>query len=270
MSTPTWTTDDTPLDKPNLARIYDYLLGGYHNFEIDRQVADQTAEFFPEVKLAAQANRAFLRRAVKFVCEQGIDQFLDIGSGIPTVGNVHEVAQAANPAARVVYVDIDPIAVAHSRAMLRDNPNAAAIRGDVRLPEQILDHPETRRLLDFSRPVAVLLVAVLHWVTDDEEAYRSVRTLRDALVPGSYLIMGHNTMDGVPRDVAERAHAIAQREVSPTRYRSAKEIRRFFDGFELLEPGIVYLSLWRPDEPDGVLLDQPERSLNFACVGRRV
>jgi len=140
MNTDTWTPDDVLADKPNASRMYDYLLGGYHNFEIDRLAAKKVLEFYPDMRLAAYACRAFLRRVVNFLVEQGIDQFLDIGSGIPTVGNVHEVAQKANPAARVVYVDIDPVAVAHSRAMLKDNPNATAIRADARQQDQIINH----------------------------------------------------------------------------------------------------------------------------------
>ncbi|MBX6342403.1 MAG: SAM-dependent methyltransferase, partial [Thermomicrobiaceae bacterium] len=148
MSMPSWARGDFPLDKPSAARMYDYYLGGFHNFEIDRQAAEQAIARWPDLPLIMQANRAFLRRAVNFVSGQGIDQFLDIGSGIPTVGNVHEVAQRANPSARVVYVDIDPIAVAHSQEILRGNPNATVIQGDVRRPSEILEHPDVQRLLD--------------------------------------------------------------------------------------------------------------------------
>src|SRR5918911_1136740 len=169
MPTPKWISSDIPLDKPSAARMYDYYLGGSHNFELDRKMAEQAIALWPDLPLIMQTNRAFLRRAVNYLVSQGVEQFLDIGSGIPTVGNVHEVAQLANPSARVVYVDIDPITVAHSQAILQDVANVATIQADVRRPEQILGHPATRRLLDFERPMAVLLVALLHFIPDDAE-----------------------------------------------------------------------------------------------------
>ncbi|MEJ2211651.1 MAG: SAM-dependent methyltransferase [Anaerolineae bacterium] len=188
-----WIPPEIPLDKPNPARIYDYLLGGYHNFEQDRAVAEQMVQIYPDLFLTAQVNRSFLRRAVTFLLAQGIDQFLDIGSGIPTMGNVHEVAQAANPEAHVVYVDVEPVAVAHGRTMLAGNERAAAIRADVREPEAILAHPEVKRLLDFERPVGLLMVALLHYVIDDAVAYRAVERLRRAMAPGSYMALAHTT-----------------------------------------------------------------------------
>src|SRR5579884_3165576 len=148
MAAPHWAPRDVPLDRPSAARMYDYYLGGFHNFELDRQMAEQAIALWPELPLIMRANRGFLRRAVNYLVTQGIDQFLDIGSGIPTVGNVHEVAQRANPNARVVYVDIDPIAVAHSRAILGDAPNVAVIQADLREPESILGHPKVTGLLD--------------------------------------------------------------------------------------------------------------------------
>lgn len=196
MNCPDRSSDDIAADRPNVARIYDYLLGGYHNFEIDRRVAEKVIRDFPDVRLTAPANRAFLGRAVRFLVSQGIDQFLDIGSGLPTVGNVHEIAQATNPAAHIVYVDIDPIAVAHSEAILVGNPSAAAIHGDVRFPQELLDHPVVRQLLDLRRPCAVLLVAILHLIVDDADMYNIVMALRQALSPGSYIVISHTTDEG--------------------------------------------------------------------------
>lgn len=264
-----WIPAGIPLDKPSAARMYDYLLGGYHNFEVDRQAVQAVIEAFPEVRLVAHANRAFLRRVVTFFAEQGIDQFLDLGSGIPTVGNVHEVAQTLNPAARVVYVDIDPVATAHSQAILKDNPKATAIQADVRQPERILSHAEVQSMLDFSKPVATLLLAILHFVTDDEEAYGVVRILRDALVPDSFIAISHASHHNAPPDVIERIEQATRRASASTKYRSRAQIQRFFDGLELVDPGLVSIPLWRPEERDDVLLDQPERALALAGAGRK-
>jgi len=269
MSTETWIPDGIPLDRPNVARVYDYLLGGYHNFEVDRIAAEKTAAIYPDVWLVSQANRAFLRRAVEFLVAQGVDQFLDIGSGIPTAGNIHQVAQAANPATHIVYVDIDPVAVAHSLAMLKDNPIATAIQGDIRQPDRILNHPEVERLLDFDRPVAILLLSLLHTIPDDEEAYGAVRTLRDALAPGSYIAISHSSDEGRPREVFQKLQELWEQYGKPTNLRPRVEVQRFFDGLELVEPGVVYVPLWRPEGPDDVLLDYPECSNSFAGVGRK-
>ncbi len=268
MMTPEWLPDDVPLDKPSPARMYDYLLGGYHNFAIDRMAAEQMIALNPDAPLIMQAYRAFLRRAVKFLVAQGIDQFLDLGSVVPTVGSSHEVAQEFNPAARVVYVDIDPDTVRHSEAILEGSPNTAAVQADVRRPDQLLRHPNVSRLLDFSRPVAVLL-QLLHFVTDDEEAYQLVRVLRETMAPGSYMAISHGTYENAPREVVERLEGLYARSTTPVKLRSRVEIEAFFDGLELVEPGLIYGPLWRPEGPDDIFLDQPERSANFSGVGRK-
>jgi len=261
--------DELELNKPNVARIYDCLLGGYHNFEIDRLAAQAVLKVLPNSRLSAQVNRAFLRRVVNFLSEQGIDQFLDLGSGIPTVGNVHEVALEANPAAHIVYVDIDAIAVAHSRAILKDIPNATAIQADARQPDQIINHAEVKSLLDFSRPVAALLLLLLHSIPDDEEAYGAVRTLRDALVPGSFIAISQASRDEAPPEVIEQLVKIGGQTPTPTKDRSRIEILRFFDGLELVEPGLVRVPLWHPEGPDDPFLDQPTRVLTFGGIGRK-
>lgn len=261
--------DETQPERPSPARMYDYFLGGYHNFEIDRMAARKVIEINPETPLVMQANRAFLRRVVNFLVEQGIDQFLDVGSGIPTVGNVHEVAQKKNPDARVVYADIESVAVRHGEAILKDTPNATIIHGDVRRPETILADPEVGRMLDFSRPAAVLAVSVLLFVPDYEEALRSVRTLRDALAPGSYVGISHGTFEGAPHDLAERIKKVYAGTPTPAELRSREQILRFFEGLELVEPGLVYVPLWRPEGPDDVYFDTPERSANYGGVGRK-
>lgn len=264
-----WIPDGVVLDRPNAARIYDYLLGGYHNFEIDRLAAERLVQVYPDIRLASQVNRTFLRRSVQFLAEQGIDQFLDIGSGIPTVGNVHQIAEKVNPAARTVYVEIDPVAVAHSRAMLQDNPSATAIRADAREPERILDQAEVKELLDLSKPMAVLLVAVLHLLPLDEEAYHTVEVLREALVPGSYVVISHPTREDAPPEFLEQINRLTVASAGNYQYRSRAQIRRFFDGLELLEPGLVHTPLWRPEGADDLCLDRPERALCFAGVGQK-
>lgn len=259
---------NVPDDAPSAARIYDYLLGGFYNFEVDRAVAQKITEALPDMPLFMRANRAFLRRVVRFLAEQGIDQFLDLGSGIPTVGNVHEVAQQANPSACVVYVDNEPVAVNHSRTILEGNSKATVIQADIRQPEVILGHPETRRLLDFNRPTAVLLLSVLLFLAD-EEAYRAVRYVRDALVPDSYIAISHPTDDKTPPEQTERAKKLYAAIGAPVRVRSYNEVERFFDGLELIEPGLVHIPLWRPEGPDDLFLRNPELSGYYAGVGRK-
>lgn len=262
----TWVTEGAPEVKPSTARMFDYLLGGYHNFEVDRRFADKVVELVPHVRLTSQVTRCFLRRAIQLLATAGIDQFLDIGSGLPTMGNVHEIAQAINPAARIVYVDIDPVAVAHGRVILADNPTATYVRGDVRLPADILADPEVASMLDFSRPMAVVLVAVLHFATDDAQAYAAVERLRGAMAPGSYLVILHGipeTQEGSGQNVMGEA----VRSVNDTRTRTAEEIMPFFAGLELAEPGLVLTPLWRPEGPDDVGLDKPELGMTMAAVG---
>jgi hypothetical protein len=263
-----WVPKDVPLDKPSAARIYDYLLGGYHNFESDRVVSDKLLALYPNMRLAAQVNRAFLRRTVQFLVGQGIEQFLDIGSGIPTVGNVHEIAQSLNPAARVAYVDLDPIAVSHSQSILVDNPNAIAVNGDVRKPETILELKEIRDLIDLEKPLGLLLVAVLHYVLEDEVAYRTVTTLKDSLAAGSYMAIAHATYAERPADLQSRLDDTF-RAASDSRNRTQEQIERFFAGLEVIEPGLVYTPLWRPEGPDDVLLDDPGQSMAIVGVGRK-
>ena len=257
-------------DKPSPARMYDYFLGGYHNFEIDRMAAQKVLEIHPETPLVMQSNRYFLRRVVNFLSQQGIDQFLDIGSGIPTVGNVHEIAQKANPNSRVVYVDLESLAVRQGEDILADNPNASIIEADLRQPEAILNHPEVGRLLDFERPVGILIISVLLFVPDDEEAYRAVRTLRDALLPGSYLAISHATYEGSPPELVEQIQQVYAGTPTPVKMRSHEQIERFFGGFELVEPGLVYVPLWRPEGSEDVYFTEPERAVNYGGVGRRL
>ncbi len=265
---PSWVPPGVDMGRANVARVYDYWLGGSHNFLADQDAARATVAVEPNVRRNARANRAFLGRAVRFLAASGVRQFLDIGSGIPTEGNVHEIAQRADPAARVVYADVDPVAVAHSRAILTGNPTAAVIEADLREPQRILLNDTVRGLIDFAQPAGLLLVSVLHFVADDAEPWEIVAMLRDALAPGSYLVLAHGTGEGTP--VALRAaEKVYNRSVSTNVHvRSRAEIARFFDGFDLVDPGVVYIPEWRPDPP-GDVPEDPSRFWALVGVGRK-
>ena len=255
--------------RANVARVYDYWLGGTHNFLADQDVARAIAAVEPMAPLIGRANRAFIGRAVRFLAASGVRQFLDIGSGIPTQGNVHEVAQQADPAARVVYADIDPVAVAHSKALLAGNAGAAIIQADLREPGQILSHEVTRRLIDPAQPTGLLLVSILHFIADAEDPSRMVATLRDALAPGSFLVISHGTNEDQP-DVADAVQKVYNRGVATALHlRSHQEILRFFDGFTVVDPGLVYIPQWRPGPADDIPED-PTRYGNLVGVGRKI
>jgi SAM-dependent methyltransferase len=226
------------------------MLGGSHNFAADRQVAERAIAAMPQLPSVLRENRAFLRRAVRYLAgEAGLRQFLDLGSGIPTVGNVHEIVGEIDANARVVYVDIDPIAVAHSRAILVEHPNAIAIQDDLRHPLAVLDDPTVRDLLDLTEPVAVLLVATLHFVPDDEQPARILADLRRALSPGSHVAISHASEDGRPPPGIRDAQEVYARADNRVIMRSRDEIAALLDGWELVPPGIERCPLWRP-EPD--------------------
>jgi hypothetical protein len=248
--------------------MYDALLGGSHNFGADRQAAAAAIELVPDLPKVAISNRAFLRRAVRFLVDAGIRQFLDLGAGIPTVGNTHEVAQQAHPGCRVAYVDIDPVAVAHATAILKDDPDAISIQGDLRNPERLLADPRLRGFIDLRRPVGVLLVAVLHLLTDADQPARVVTTLRDAVVPGSYFAISHLTSARRPGDASRLGQLSARRTPSPITFRSQEEITAFFTGLTVVDPGVVELPSWRPESAADVL-EEPGGSLGLAGIGRK-
>ncbi|MGH3713880.1 MAG: SAM-dependent methyltransferase [Micromonosporaceae bacterium] len=266
MERPSWAPDNIDLDRPSIARVYDYYLGGSHNFAVDRALGQRVVETFPLLPMILQENRAFLRRAVRYAVACGVTQFLDIGSGIPTVGNVHEVAQEADPGSTVVYVDIDPIAVAHSRAILEGNELCTAIQADIRQPAELLAHPELRAMIDFDQPVAVLMVALLHFFTDDDEVRTIISTVRQALAPGSLLAIAQASGDHLQENGRQAAEEYT-RAGMPMRFRSKAEIEALYEGFELVEPGVALFSLWRPDSPDDVS-ENPEQLSGYAAVGR--
>ncbi len=255
-------------DGPNIARVYDYLLGGSHNFAADRVSAEAFLARWPDAPQTMRVNWAFLGRAVRHLAGQcGVRQFLDIGSGIPTVGNAHEIAQRAAPGARVVYVDNDEAAVLHSQAILARDKHTAAIQADLQRPGEILSHPALQEMLDLAQPTAVLLVAVLHFIPDADAPTRLVGELRDAVAPGSYLVISHGTTDGQPRHVGEAMELYAQ-TTAPFQPRSHAEILRFFDGVDLVEPGLVRILLWRPGDPQD-LGEHPQRIAAYAGAGRK-
>ncbi|MGC0328225.1 SAM-dependent methyltransferase [Streptomyces sp. SAI-170] len=268
MERPAWAPRSIDISVPSVSRIYDFYLGGSHNFEVDREAARKAMEFMPGLPKIMQANRAFMRRAVRFAADEGITQFLDIGSGIPTFGNVHEVAQRARPGARVVYVDNDPVAVAHSHAVLEGDTDTGVVAADLRKPHDILAAPEVERLIDLNRPVALLLVAILHFVEDADDPYQAVAELRDALAPGSMLILTHASYEGIPLP-AERAEGAVDvyRDIrNPLIMRSRDEVARFFEGYDMVEPGLVPMPHWRPDTaPED---EDPYAFSGFAGVGR--
>jgi hypothetical protein len=255
------------------ARIYDYCLGGIHNFPADQEVARKLIAQFPFIPAVARANRAFLGRAVRDLADAGLRQFLDIGSGIPTEGNVHEIAQAIAPDSHVVYVDIDPVAVAESLEILDGNERATAIRADLRSPQTVLDHPSVRRLLDFDQPIGLLIASVLHFVPDDTQAYDAVAELVAALAPGSYLVVSHAATESFPISEGRARAADLYRQQTATSgvSRTRSETQRFLTGLELLDPGVVWTHQWQPDPDEPVeLADDPHSSGEWAGVGRKV
>jgi hypothetical protein len=267
MERPNWVSADIDLERPSGARVCDYFLGGAHNFAVDRQLAEIISRMTPDIGDAMRANRAFLRRAVRFMVDQGIHQFLDLGSGIPTLGNVHEVAQRADPAARVVYVDVDPVAVSHSRMILDGDPRTAVVQSDAREVESILAAPETRRLLDLQQPVGVLILGLLHFIPDVDDPAGVVKRLREAVCPGSFVALANVTHEDQPPEVIE-AQKLSNQIDTPICLRSRSELLEQFDGLSLVEPGLVHISLWRPDSP--LYVDEhPERFGVLGGVGRK-
>jgi SAM-dependent methyltransferase len=262
-----WVPPGVDTARANVARVYDYWLGGSHNFLADQDLARAIVAVVPAAREAAQDNRAFLGRAVRFLAASGIRQFLDIGSGIPTEGNVHEIAGQATGGARVVYADNDQVAVAHSRAILAGCAGAAVIEADAREPGKILSSDTVRALIDFTQPVGLLLNMVLHFIDDPEDPWRIVATLRDALAPGSYLVIGHLTDENKPT-VAHAAEKVYNRSVATNIHvRPRADILAFFDGFDLVDPGLVYIPHWRPDSSADVPADA-SRSWALVGVGR--
>lgn len=268
---PAWAPDDIDLERPAPARMWDYYLGGSHNFAADRQLADQALGAWPELPQIARANRAFLRRAVTFLAEQGIAQFLDLGSGIPTAGHVHEIVTAINPKARTAYVDSDPVAVAHSRLLLAETDSATIVHADLRDPAAVLADPALRGFLDLGEPTAVLMFAVLHFVPDSDDPQSVVAAYRDATAPGSYLALTHGTSDYLPEQI-RNLEEVYSHSSSRMTMRSHAQITRLMQGYELVEPGLVDMIRWRPDAQNPLpdpLGGDVKRYSGYGAVGRR-
>jgi SAM-dependent methyltransferase len=257
------------LGVPTAARVYDVMLNGKDNFAIDRQVAEASLSVMPELKEIALHNRAILHRVVRHLAaEQGITQFLDLGSGLPTARNTHEVVQEVNPDAKVIYVDIDPIVLAHGRALLEHNDNTRVVTADLRKPAEVLEHPDVRELIDFSKPVCVMLCGILHHLADDEDPKGIVKAVRDAVVPGSYFFITNFTrLSDSPE--SEELERVLLSQLGTGRVRTPAELAEFFDGLEILPPGIVPLPLWRPEE---IIIDATTVGVRFMTggVGKKV
>jgi trans-aconitate methyltransferase len=233
----------------HIARVYDYLLGGKENFEADRAAGDAMLRAYPDIANAMRSNRQFLARTVRYLAgDEGIRQFLDIGTGIPTANNTHEVAQSVAPDCRVVYVDRDPVVLIHARALLTSEPEGVTdyVEADITDPEAILTHAAT--VLDFSQPIALLLLAILHFVPDGDHPHQIVTTLLDALPPGSFLALSHPGSD-VDADATEAARSFNDRAAEQATLRSRDDVMRFFDGLDMVEPGLVQVQDWRPTTP---------------------
>ena len=265
-----WVPPGVDPTRPSVARVYDYYLGGSHNFESDRAFGEQALAHYPGLRQVLRDNRVFLRRVVLHLVALGIDQFLDLGSGIPTVGNVHEVAQQANPRARVVYVDHDLVAVTHSLALLRGNDRATAIGGDIRNPRRVLDDAVATGLLDLGRPVGVLFIAVLHFMDDADRPAALVAEYMNATAPGSYVAVSHAMQVAQPGVI--NAAKVYDQARSPTamRFRSREEIESLFGDLTMVDPGVVLIPLWRPELTDDAAEVESEADYpGLVGLGRR-
>lgn len=245
MERPQWAPDEVDITRPSVARVYDYYLGGSHNFPADREMAEEVIRNMPGLPGILRANRAFLRLAVRYLAKTGVTQFLDLGSGIPTVGNVHEEAKAANPDARIVYVDLDPVAVAHSRAIVNDIDGVEVVQADMRRANDVLTDPRLTSVLDLNQPIAVLMVAVLHFVPDSDDPGGIIGSYKKVMAPGSYIAVTH-AIDDVDPDEAAEVKRLYERTPSPMTFRSASQLDTMLSGFELLDP----LTSWWPKSDD--------------------
>ncbi len=249
-------------DIPSAARVYDYLLGGKDNYPADRAVAESMIAQLPNVRLAVQWNRAFLRRVVRYlVCEAGIRQIVDVGAGLPSAGNTHEIALDADPATRVVYVDHDPVVLAHARNMLHGVPNAAIVEHDLLAPDEILADPALRNLIDFSQPTAVLLLSILHFVSDEDDPAALIARLLDPFPAGSHIAISHATPDAVPE--VNDVERVFDEATEQAHVRSRADVAKLVAGMEIVEPGLAWPPEWRPDSGDQVPANAAE---SYYCV----
>lgn len=263
-SAPSGGGSDYDFGAPTAARVYDVMLNGKDNYAVDRQVAQASLDVMPELKDIALHNRAMLDRVVRYLAkEEGITQFLDLGSGLPTVRNTHEVVQEVNPQAKVVYVDDDPLVLVHGHALLEDNPNTKVVTADIRQPQEILEHPDVRSLIDIEQPVCVMLCGILHHILDEEDPGGIVDTLRAAVPSGSFFFITNFTrLGGAPE--SQELERVLLEQLGSGRVRTQEELERFFEGLEILLPGLVPLPLWRPD---GIVRDSTSVAARFMTGG---
>jgi hypothetical protein len=264
-----WVPQGVDISVPSPARLYDYMLGGAHNFAVDRQMGEKIEVMMPHARSAARINRAFLGRAVRYMVDEGVRQFLDIGSGIPTVSNVHEVAQERHPDCRVVYVDREPVAVAHSGLILAGNDRADVLQADMRDPDSILHAAEVRRLLDFDQPIGLLMFYMVHWVPTEDDPWALLKRYREALSSGSYLAITHLADDHENEGVRTAATRLAQMGGEQAVERGKDEIAAFFGDFELVEPGLVRYGQWRSTGPADMSDDPTVNEIAYGGVGRK-
>ncbi|MGJ7905035.1 SAM-dependent methyltransferase [Actinopolyspora sp. H202] len=268
MTDPNRLPPDVDLETASAARCYDYYLGGSHNFEVDRELGRKAEERVPHIKSLAQDNRAFLRRVVRYCLQRGIRQFLDIGSGIPTVGNVHEIAQEIDPESRVLYVDNEPVAVAHSRTILRGNERADVVQADLTEIDGILGSEQAARLLDPEEPIAVMMVALFHFVPDSARPAEIIRSYHEQMAPGSFLGFSHVTSEDYP-EFTQSLVDLYLNSSNPATARDRAEITKLLADFELVEPGVVHVPDWRPETEEDRWQD-PARSLLYGALGQKV
>jgi hypothetical protein len=259
--------------KPTPARMYDYFLGGTNNFEADRQLGDRLRALVPEIGDSAWANRSFHQRAARWIAERGIRQFIDIGAGLPTQGNTHDLVRQVTPGARVVYVDNDPMVLAHGTALLGEPENTKIIMADLRDPEAVLNHPDLRELIDFDEPIGLLMTGVMYFVADASDPWGVVARYLAAIAPGSYLALSHLTADSKPVRAVEESVDVYARGTESINFRSKAEVERFFEGLELVEPYqgagpvVTHVGLWGAEDP--VLADTDDSRWLYCGVARR-
>lgn len=255
------------VSRPNSARVYDWFIGGTHHYAIDRAHGQKCLETLPSVAWLCQQNRKWLQRAVRYALEHGVSQFLDLGSGMPATGHVHEIAHALNPEARVVYVDNEPVAVAHSEIMLDDVAHAGMVAEDLCDPIAVLNHPTTQGLLDFDQPIMVMMAAIVHFMPPEQQPERIINDYGRYLAPDSLLALSHDSGD----EQGETLHTVVdlyKDTTNPVHLRSRSEVEALFTGWDLVEPGVVWTPQWRPDD-SGDIPDHPEQAVLLAGVGRK-
>jgi hypothetical protein len=266
-----WVPPEVDTTVPNPARVYDFWLDGDHNFAADRELGEKVLEIMPGIRDAARLNRAFLRRAARYMVDAGIRQFLDVGAGIPTVGNLHEIVQQADPSCRVVYVDRESVAVAHSELLLQDNDRCAVLQADLRDVDEIFDAKEARELLDPTQPTGVFMLLLLHFVPDSWDPAAILARYRERLAPGSFLALTHVAADteSTGLDEAIEVYTNRQNQQNQPFPRTHDQVLRFFDGFDLVEPGLVGCAMWNPQGAGDMSDDPAINTLPYAGVGRK-